>query len=173
MWFTTSRVVLTSGSAIGKTPLNAFDNALRDAGIADFNLIKVSSIVPPNVPVQRLMRRSVPVSGEGLMVPTIYVELTNDVPGTEIAVAVGAGLPPPSQRAAGVVFVAACQGTEQTARSLVEEMVHDGMENKGLERHHVELASAAVVASRPWTTAIACALFCDVDIESTLAHAII
>jgi arginine decarboxylase len=159
MWFSTSSVFLTSGSAIGRTPLNAFDNALRDAGIADFNLIKVSSIIPPSVPVRRLIRRSTPVSGEGLMVPTIYIALDSDEPGTEIAVAVGAGLPPSSQHAAGVVFVAACRGSEQAARTLVEDMVHEGMDQKGLRRHHVELVSAAAIAEAPSTCVMACALF--------------
>lgn len=173
MWFTSSCVLLTSGSAVGKTPLNAFDNALRDAGVADFNLIKVSSIVPPGVPVQHLMRGATPVSGEGLMVPTIYIELASDAPGTQISVAVGAGLPPTSQHAAGVVFVASCHGSEQAARELVTEMVREGMENKGLTRHRVELASATAVTSELWTTAIACALFCDSTIERTLAHATI
>jgi len=173
MWFSTSSVLLTSGSAVGKTPLNAFDNALRNAGIADFNLIKVSSVIPPSVPVRRLMRRSIPISGEGLMVPTIYAELNSDEPGTELAVAVGAGLPPPSQHAAGVVFVAACRGSEQTARTLVAEMVHEGMEQKGLRRHRVELTSAAAIAKEPCTSEIACALFCDADIAATVAHAIL
>ncbi len=38
--------VLLSGSANGKTPLNAFDQALIDLDIADFNYITVSSILP-------------------------------------------------------------------------------------------------------------------------------
>jgi pyruvoyl-dependent arginine decarboxylase len=35
-------------NGIGKSqyPLVAFDNALRNAGIGDFNLVKVSSIIP-------------------------------------------------------------------------------------------------------------------------------
>lgn len=45
------RLYLVAGKAEGSTPLNAFDNALLDAGIGDVNLIKVSSIVPPGVEV--------------------------------------------------------------------------------------------------------------------------
>jgi len=38
---------LTSGRGISPTsPMNAFDNALREAGIADCNLLPVSSIIP-------------------------------------------------------------------------------------------------------------------------------
>lgn len=173
MWFDTSSVLLTSGSAVGGTPLNAFDNALRDAGVSDFNLIKVSSIIPPGVPIRRLIRRSSPVKGEGLMVPTIYVELNSNEVGAELAVAVGAGLPPAAQHAAGVVFVAATHGRAEDAENHVEEMVGEGMRAKGLSRHRVEIESAAAVVAEPCTAVIACAIFCDDHIAATVAHAII
>jgi arginine decarboxylase len=40
------KVAITSGKSEGPSKLNAFDNALLDAGIGDVNLIKVSSILP-------------------------------------------------------------------------------------------------------------------------------
>jgi arginine decarboxylase len=171
MWFRTSRVALTQGVGVGGSPINAFDNALRAAGIADFNLIKVSSIVPPSVPLVRLRPGSEPVSGEGLMVPTIYITRTSDVIGQQLSVAVGAGLAPPSQHAAGIVFVASCEGSEEEAREMVSRMVKEGMEAKGLAQHTIELASASTVARAPWSTALAAAVFCDESIERTLAHA--
>jgi len=42
------KIAITSGRAEGPSKLNAFDNALLDAGIGDVNLIKVSSIIPAN-----------------------------------------------------------------------------------------------------------------------------
>src|SRR5262245_63509415 len=42
---------ITAGHAEGGTSLNAFDNALLAAGIGNINLIKVFSIIPPDVPV--------------------------------------------------------------------------------------------------------------------------
>ena len=44
------------GHAEGKTPLNAFDNALLAAGIGNVNLLKISSIVPPNTRIIALPR---------------------------------------------------------------------------------------------------------------------
>lgn len=38
---------ITSGIGEGQTKLSAFDASLWDAGIANFNLIKLSSIIPP------------------------------------------------------------------------------------------------------------------------------
>ncbi len=40
-------IYITSGAGEGHTQLSAFDAALWDAGIANFNLIKLSSIIPP------------------------------------------------------------------------------------------------------------------------------
>jgi len=41
------KIFITSGVGEGQTKLAAFDAALWDAGIANFNLIKLSSIIPP------------------------------------------------------------------------------------------------------------------------------
>ncbi len=48
------KVAITSGTAEGPSKLNAFDNALLEAGIGDVNLIKVSSILPKNTKIVEL-----------------------------------------------------------------------------------------------------------------------
>lgn len=40
------KIIVTSGKGTGKTLLSAFDAALWDAGIANQNLIKLTSIIP-------------------------------------------------------------------------------------------------------------------------------
>ena len=42
------RIFLTKGVGVHKEQLTSFEMALRDAGIAPFNLVTVSSIYPPN-----------------------------------------------------------------------------------------------------------------------------
>ncbi len=93
MWFDTKCVVLTDGVAIGKTNINAFDNALRAARVADFNLLKVTSIVPPATEVRQLDRLGQPISGLGRMLPTVYEVLHTKEPGELISVGVGIGVP--------------------------------------------------------------------------------
>ena len=41
-----SYYTIVSGKGFGKYALTSFDNALLDAGVGDYNLIKVSSILP-------------------------------------------------------------------------------------------------------------------------------
>src|SRR2546427_1286545 len=78
----------TAGHAEGGTTLNAFDNALLAAGIGNINLVKVSSILPPDVPVLDL-----PKIKPGAIVPTAYAALTSETPGETIAAAVGYAVP--------------------------------------------------------------------------------
>lgn len=40
-------ITVTCGSGKGRTKLSAFDSALRAAGVADHNLIRLSSVIPP------------------------------------------------------------------------------------------------------------------------------
>jgi len=49
------KVSITSGRSEGPTRLNAFDNALLDAGIGDVNLITVSSILPKDTEIVELL----------------------------------------------------------------------------------------------------------------------
>src|SRR3989442_2352769 len=82
----TKRVTMaaaTAGHAEGGTTLNAFDNALLAAGIGNINLVKVSSILPPEVPVIDL-----PKIKPAAIVPTAYAAMTSETPGAPIAAAV-------------------------------------------------------------------------------------
>ena len=40
-------IIISSGTGEGSTQLSAFDKALHNAGIANFNLIRLSSVIPP------------------------------------------------------------------------------------------------------------------------------
>lgn len=44
-------IIITSGKGTGKTLLSAFDSALSDAGVLNYNLIMLSSVIPPNTKI--------------------------------------------------------------------------------------------------------------------------
>lgn len=46
-------IIITSGAGEGRTALAAFDQALYNAGVANYNLIPLSSIIPPNSVLMR------------------------------------------------------------------------------------------------------------------------
>ncbi len=82
------KIAIVSGKDEGPTKLNAFDNALTDAGIGDVNLIKVSSMLGRNTKIEDL-----PKLKAGAMVNCVLSEVTSDKPGETItaivAVAIG------------------------------------------------------------------------------------
>ena len=82
------KIAIVCGKDEGPTKLNAFDNALSDAGIGDVNLIKVSSMLSANTVIREL-----PKLKAGSMVNCVLSEITSDVRGDEIsaviAVAIG------------------------------------------------------------------------------------
>lgn len=73
------KIAIVSGKDEGPTKLNAFDNALSDAGIGDVNLIKVSSMLSGNAEIIDL-----PTLKAGSMINCVLSEVTSDVPGDEI-----------------------------------------------------------------------------------------
>lgn len=82
------KIAIVTGHDEGPTKLNAFDNALSNAGIGDVNLIKVSSMLASNTEICEL-----PKLKAGAMVNCVLSEVTSDNPGDEIiaviAVAIG------------------------------------------------------------------------------------
>ncbi|MDO5824369.1 pyruvoyl-dependent arginine decarboxylase [Methanobrevibacter sp.] len=81
------KIAIVSGKDEGPTELNAFDNALTDAGIGDVNLIKVSSMLAGNAEIKKL-----PKLKAGAMVNCVLAEMTSDNPGDEITAVIAAAI---------------------------------------------------------------------------------
>jgi arginine decarboxylase len=47
------RIVISQGIGEAPTPLAAYDSALLDAGVQDYNLIPLSSVIPPESTIER------------------------------------------------------------------------------------------------------------------------
>ena len=68
---------LVSGAAEGNTRLNAFDNALLEAGVGDTNLMRMSSICPPGA--KEVSRDEIDLPGGGL-IPLAYAHIDSQTP---------------------------------------------------------------------------------------------
>ena len=115
----------TAGHAEGGTALNAFDNALLAAGIGNINLIKVSSILPPEVPVVEL-----PKIKPGALIPTAYAAMTSDVPGETVAAAVGYAVPDDPAKN-GVIMEFHGHATRAEAEAQIERMLEEAFRVRG------------------------------------------
>lgn len=45
------KIEIVTGTGVGETELSAFDNALFNAGVANYNLIPLSSVIPPKAEI--------------------------------------------------------------------------------------------------------------------------
>jgi len=115
----------TAGHAEGGSSLNAFDNALLVAGIGNINLIKVSSIVPPDVAIVEL-----PKIRPGALVATAYAAITSETPGETIAAAVGYALPDDPAKN-GVIMEFHGVGTQAVAERAIDAMLAEAFRVRG------------------------------------------
>ena len=119
------KIAIVSGKDEGPTKLNAFDNALTDAGIGDVNLIKVSSMLAKNTEITEL-----PKLKAGAMVNCVLSEITSDNPGDEITAVVAAAI------GDELGCVVETKGINKKEDELIDEarfMVTYMMEKRGVE----------------------------------------
>jgi arginine decarboxylase len=141
------KVSITSGRAEGPTKLNAFDNALLDAGIGDVNLIKVSSILPSGTEVV-----PVPDFCAGDMINCVMAYASSDVEGDLISAAVAVAT---SEDFGCVVENTGINRDIKDVRDEAESMVRYMMNVRGLkikeiiiaDECHIVKKQGAVVAS--------------------------
>lgn len=83
------KIQITSSSGQGNTKLSAFDNALFNARIANFNLIKLSSVIPPKSLITDLPKKIYPEGEWGDKLYVVMAEAVSDVPGESVWAAIG------------------------------------------------------------------------------------
>ncbi len=123
---------IVSGVGVGFTPLNAFDAALGAAGIRDLNLVKVSSIIPPQC--QRMELHPQPA---GALIAIAYAAKTSTLHGEVIAAGVAVGLPEEGDRA-GVIMEYSALGHRQEVEEIVRDMARSALESRGLNIRQIE-----------------------------------
>jgi len=88
---------LTKGVGRSKEKLQSFEMALRDAGIASFNLVRVSSILPPGAKI--ITRKSgLEKLSPGQIVFTVLADIATNEPNRLIAASVGIAQPVDTSR---------------------------------------------------------------------------
>lgn len=86
---TSLEIKVVSGIGIGKTTLSAFDSALKDAGVCNYNLITLSSIIPPHSKVNKIRRYKTPSEEYGYKLYVIKAEIRSEEAGKYIAAGLG------------------------------------------------------------------------------------
>ena len=127
----TRAIEISCGTGTGPTTLAAFDGALRSTGIANFNLLRLSSVIPPGTDVLPRKGPVSPINGEwGDRLYCVMAEMRVDTPGAEAW--------------AGIGWVQ----QEETGKGLFVE--HEGHSEDEV-RSDIEASLGALVAGRPDT----------------------
>ncbi len=122
-----SRFVLGAGVGHGETELLAFDRALAAAGFSNYNLVKVSSIIPPGA----LPSRAIPLP-PGSLLPVAYASLVSDEQGQVISAAVAAGIPS-SRKDVGVIMEFSGPVSLDEAKEKVRFMAEKALLARGIK----------------------------------------
>lgn len=146
---------LVSGSAEGRTRLNAFDNALLQAGVGDTNLMRMSSILPPGARQVDIGDINLPKGG---LIPLAYASIDAVTPGRMISSAIAVGIPEDVEEP-GVIMEFEDHAELSTVEAIARQMVVDAFEYRdrklkeiksiGIE-HKVEVCASTFAAVVLW-----------------------
>ena len=135
MWDVPKEAALVAADADGPFELVAFDNALSKAGIAELNLVSVSSVWAIGCKIVKM-----PKLEPGTITPIIMAKISSSTPGQKIAAAVGIAI---SETSHGIVSEYHDIGvTQKMAGETVETMAKNMMERRGLQPTKVTSISA-------------------------------
>jgi len=82
-------IQLTSGTGKGHTKLAAFDAALHEAGVANYNLIRLSSVIPPSTKIVRAKPIPVQPGKWGDRLYVVMADMRVDTPNVEAWAGIG------------------------------------------------------------------------------------
>ena len=143
------RFKISSGAAASKQELVAFDKALVDAGISNYNLLRVSSILPIGCTQADVIDKP-----EGSALLVAYGSYSSNRPEETIASAVGIGVPK-GKNQIGVIMEFADVCNAVVAEEAVRQMICDAMENHGIACEEIIISSAeATVTAGEYTSVI-------------------
>ncbi|HOK23095.1 MAG TPA: arginine decarboxylase, pyruvoyl-dependent [Candidatus Hydrothermia bacterium] len=117
---------IVGGIGEGSTFLNAFDAALIAAKVGNYNLVRVSSILPPNV-----KKADEVLLPPGSILPIAYGHAYSAEKGNRITAAVSIGIPE-NPESIGVIMEYSGDLDEGDAREFVINMAREAMEKRNI-----------------------------------------
>ena len=131
---------ISSGKGSSKFKLVAFDNALLDAGISEYNLLRVSSILPANA----VQVDAIDLS-KGMPLLTAYARIESNEPDEKIATAVGAAIPSNPADVGVIMEYESYNCTAKEAEAIVIAMLEESMANHNIPYKDIVISSAEAI----------------------------
>jgi arginine decarboxylase len=115
------KLFFTRGVGVHKEKLTSFEMALREAGIAPFNLVRVSSIFPPGCQIVDKVE-GLKLLHPGEIVFAVISDLSTNEPGRRIASSIGIARPADATKYGYLSEHHSCGQTEQEAANYAEDL---------------------------------------------------
>lgn len=131
-----------------KNKLGAFDNALILAGICDYNLIKVSSILPPRCKAQNIISLT-----KGAILPSAYASICSNTLGGIVSASVAIGIPADKSNV-GVIMEHSSYNRKEETDKIVRNLAEIAMRERNIKIKKIESYS---VEARVETNEFYCA----------------
>ncbi|MEM3245207.1 MAG: arginine decarboxylase, pyruvoyl-dependent [Candidatus Micrarchaeaceae archaeon] len=157
-----NELFFTKGSGSAENMLESFEHALREAGIEKFNLVKVSSIIPPNCKIiskEEGLQKLKP----GKIVFLVLSRIESNEEGKEISANIGAAIPEKDYgylseyEAVGEDEVTSAANAERLAVSMLKTSKSEGATIGNVIAKSV--SAHCKVAKGKWSCAVAAAVF--------------
>lgn len=143
-----NRFYIHSGVGYGTHSLTSFDHALLETGVGNYNLVRVSSILPAGL--LEATRVSLP---KGAPLHIAYASITSNTPGECISSAVAVGIPVDKSNI-GVIMEHSAPIDESACRQIVESMVREAMHYRSYEIEKIVTTSCSAIASSDCYTSV-------------------
>lgn len=136
--FTPQFYKIVSGRGKSSFPLVAFDKALRNAGIGDFNLVKVSSILPANCIYSEEINLK---PGSILYAAYSTITISNGEKGqTAVSVAI-----PEDKDENGVIFENSLLNCTEDGEWIVRSMCQEAMQQRNRNIKEIKISSQSIL----------------------------
>ena len=143
---------LASAIGRGRTELSAFDAALAGVGVANFNLIRLSSVIPPGSEIVEVDRCPFAHEGQwGDRLYAVYAEKRTSTPGEQVWAGVGWCQDPETGHG---LFIEHEGAREQAVRDQIAASVADLQAIRGLDLGPVRTRVVGAMCSGAPTCAL-------------------
>lgn len=144
--------LLSSSTGSGNTELNSFDSALLKSGVANYNLIRVSSILPANM----IQKHTIDLP-EGSLLFTAFTSICSNEFHSTISSAVSVGIPM-DDSSVGVIMEYSGYDSKDETIGIVEHMVREAVEKRNLFIKEIKTtcASTTIESDVGFTSSFAC-----------------
>ena len=148
---------ISTGIGISPKGLPSFDRALLDAGVGNYNLVRLSSILPAEhtwIDVKDIAQHI----QEGSLLPTAYSTITSDTKGDIIVSTIGVGIPVDKSKVGVIMEYSTKSVSEEEALNTLTEMIEEAFEVRGWELEKIIKTSISTEVKEAGTkyTTFAC-----------------